>query len=185
MNKPYRITEIFKQIESLLNMNCSIQVIADKATVDVYRLSELSRDKFGFFRKLLGRERPRFIQGKREYNTRVLISFEKIDIPPNMIVFDYLLFAVGRRAAISGFTASKCDVFTHSDRSSTTYDYQVLPIAPNQNPDEINLELPELPKGVMHAWYPAEYNVVDIINLPDGWRAKVYQKRTYRNMFGW
>ena len=185
MRKPYRITEIARQIEYLMRMDCSVHIIVDKATVDVYRLTELSQDKVGFFRRLFGRERLRYFRSMVEYSNVVLITFHKIDIPPHTFVFDYLLFAVGRRAAILGFTASKSEGFYHSDQSSTTYVYYVIPIASEQNPDEINLELIKEPHGHFPAWQTVEYDAEDIINLPDGWRAKVFQKRTDRNMYGW
>ena len=193
MRKPYRITEIARQIEYLMNMNCSVHIIVDKATVDVYRLYELSQDKVGFFRRFFGRERPRYLQEITEYNNAVLITFDRIDIPRNMIVFDYLLFAVGRQAAILRFTAYKAEGFQNRDRSITTYHYHVFPTAPEQNPDELNLELIKPPQGLRAAWentvfdtveyYTIEYDTEDIINLPDGWRAKVKCIRLFRPQF--
>ena len=163
-----------------MRMDCSVHIIVDKATVDIPRLIDLSQDKIGFFRRLFGRVKLRYLRGIREYNNVVLITFHKIDIPPRAIVHDYLLFAVGRRAALLDFMASKRETISRDYRSHRFYEYYVLPIAPDQSPDEINLEPVEPPPG---AWRPSqtvEYESEDIIKLPDGWHAKVFQKRINR-----
>ena len=175
MRKPYKITEIARQIEYLMSMNFSVHVIVDKVTVDVYRLIELSRDKVGFFRRFFGREKQRFIRGITEYNNVVLITFHQIDKPLNMITYDYLLFAVGRRAAILDFTASKRE---KPDYNYERFDeYHAIPIAPDQNPNEVTKECLEPPP---EAWRPSqtiELESEEIRRLPDGWRAKIFHNR--------
>ena len=179
MRKPYKITEIARQIEYLMHMDCSVHIIVDKATVDIPRLIDLSQDKIGFFRRLFGRVKLRYFRSMTEYNNVVLITFHKIDIPPYTFVFDYLLFAVGRRAAILDFTASKREILScsYGVGSSRFNEYHVLPIEPDQNPNEVTSEHLEMPQGSWHPRQTVEYESEEIRNLPDGWRAKIFHKR--------
>ena len=155
--KKYKITEIAHQVEALMRSGYVVDIWINISTVDIPRLEMLSTSKTGIIRRIFKRERLSYFS-LRYLDTFVWVTFCLEDILPNTLVYDHLLYCIGRHAVITYFQGEK-----NVRKYANIFEKLIaLPVEPNKEVNTAREEIISLSFGWRAIISRTEYNESEI-----------------------
>ena len=156
--KKYKITEIAHQVTVLMHRGYKVNISIDSSTIDIPRLEMLSTRKTGIIRRIFKREKPSYCSSLVDAGDSVLVPFCLEDILPNTLVYDHLLYCIGRHAVITYFWGEK-NVRKHANIFEKL---TAIPVESNKEANTATEEIISLPFGWRAIISRSEYNASEI-----------------------